>query len=113
MLELKQQACEVCRADTPPVSAAALAQLMPQIPEWQVVVDDDVTQLRREFEFRNFAQALAFGNRVGELAEAENHHPAILIEWGKVTLSWWTHTIRGLHINDLILAARCDQAYAP
>ena len=85
---------------------------MPAIPYWQVVVVDGVMQLMREFAFRNFAQAMAFSNRVGDISEAEDHHPAILTEWGKVTVTWWTHTIRGLHNNDLVLAARTDQAYA-
>lgn len=113
MVELSKQACEACRADAPLISDAELRQFMPAIPDWQVIVVDTVMQLTREFEFRNFAQAMAFSNRVGDLAEAENHHPAILTEWGKVTVTWWSHKIRGLHKNDLILAARTDQVYAP
>jgi 4a-hydroxytetrahydrobiopterin dehydratase len=113
MVELSKQACEACRAGAPLISDAELKQLMPAIPDWQVIVVDSVMQLTREFEFRNFAQAMAFSNRVGDLAEAENHHPAILTEWGKVTITWWSHKIRGLHRNDLILAARTDQVYAP
>ena len=77
------------------------------------IVVDGIMQLQREFRFPDFAQAMVFTNRVGELAEAENHHPAILTEWGRVTVTWWSHKIRGLHRNDLILAARTDQAYAP
>jgi 4a-hydroxytetrahydrobiopterin dehydratase len=83
--------------------------MMPNIPDWSVIVVDGVMQLSREFDFRNFAQALAFTNRVGEIAEAEDHHPAILTEWGKVTVTWWSHKIRGLHKNDLIMAARTDE----
>jgi len=113
MIELSEQACEACRADAPLVSDATLQRLLPEIPDWRVIEVDGVRQLTREFGFRNFAQALAFTNRVGNLAEAEDHHPAILTEWGKVTVTWWTHTIRGLHNNDLVLAARTDQAYAP
>ncbi len=113
MVELSKQNCEACRADAPLISDADLKQLMPAIPDWQVIVVDGIMQLTREFKFRNFVQAMAFSNRVGELAEAENHHPAILTEWGKVTITWWSHKIRGLHKNDLILAARTDQVYAP
>ena len=113
MQKLSEQACEACRADAPLVSDEDLQRLLPVIPEWQVIEVDGVRQLRREFVFRNFAGALAFTNRVGELAEAEDHHPAILTEWGRVTVSWWTHKIHGLHQNDLILAARTDQVYAP
>jgi 4a-hydroxytetrahydrobiopterin dehydratase len=112
MVELNQQACEVCRADTPRIGEDELPRLMLEIPHWSAVVVDDVTQLSREYKFGNFAEAMAFSNRVGEIAEVEDHHPAILTEWGKVTITWWTHTIRGLHINDLIMAARTDLAYA-
>ena len=112
MVELSEQACEACRVGAPLVSDEELQRLLPTIPGWRVIEVDGVRQLTREFEFKNFAQALAFTNRVGDLAEAENHHPAILTEWGKVTVTWWTHKIHGLHRNDLILAARTDQAYA-
>jgi 4a-hydroxytetrahydrobiopterin dehydratase len=112
MTDLSEQGCEACSADAPLISEDELRRLMPAIADWQVVVVDDVMQLTREFSFKNFAQAMAFSNRVGDLAEAENHHPAILTEWGKVTITWWSHKIRGLHNNDLILAARTDQVYA-
>jgi 4a-hydroxytetrahydrobiopterin dehydratase len=112
MTELSEQRCEACRADAPLISDDDLRRLMPAIPDWQVVVVDGVMQLRREFSYKNFAEAMAFSNRVGDLAEAENHHPAILTEWGKVTITWWSHKIRGLHKNDLIMAARTDQVYA-
>ncbi len=112
MTDLSEQGCEACRADAPLISADELRRLLPSIPDWQVLVVDDVKQLTREFSFKNFAQAMAFSNRVGELAEAENHHPSILTEWGKVTITWWSHKIRGLHKNDLIMAARTDQVYA-
>ena len=113
MTELSKQACEACRADAPLISDDELRELMPSIPDWQVVVVDGIMQLQREFGFPDFVSALAFSNRVGELAETENHHPAILTEWGRVTVTWWSHKIRGLHRNDLILAARTDLVYAP
>ena len=111
MTNLSQQQCESCRADAPKVSDEELKQLMPKIPDWSVIVVDGVMQLSRDFKFRNFEQAMAFSNLVGDLAEAENHHPAILTEWGRVTVTWWTHKIHGLHKNDLILAARTDEVY--
>jgi 4a-hydroxytetrahydrobiopterin dehydratase len=112
MTELSKQGCEACRADAPRIGDDELHQLMSSIPDWQVIVVDGVMQLQREFKFRDFAQALTFSNRVGGIAEAENHHPAILTEWGKVTVTWWSHKIRGLHRNDLIMAARTDEVYA-
>jgi 4a-hydroxytetrahydrobiopterin dehydratase len=112
MFDLSKQSCEACRANAPRVSDEDLKLLMPNIPDWQVIVVDGVMQLSREFGFSNFEQAMAFSNRVGEIAEVEDHHPAILTEWGKVTVSWWSHKIRGLHKNDLIMAARTDEVYA-
>lgn len=112
MFDLSKQSCEACRADAPRVSDEDLKLLMPNIPDWQVIVVDGVMQLSREFGFSNFEQAMAFSNRVGEIAEAEDHHPAILTEWGKVTVAWWSHKIKGLHKNDLIMAARTDEVYA-
>jgi len=112
MFDLSKQSCEACRADAPTVSDEDLKLLMPNIPDWQVIVVDSVMQLSREFSFSNFEQAMAFSNRVGEIAEAEDHHPAILTEWGKVTVAWWSHKIKGLHKNDLIMAARTDEVYA-
>ena len=109
MSELANQRCEACRADAPKVSEQELEALMHDLPDWQPQVENGELQLRREFNFRNFKEALAFTNRLGELAEAEFHHPAILTEWGKVTVSWWTHKIGGLHRNDFIMAARTDQ----
>jgi 4a-hydroxytetrahydrobiopterin dehydratase len=112
MFDLSKQSCEACRADAPKVSDEDLKLLMPDIPDWSVIVVDGVMQLSREFGFKNFAQAMAFSNRVGDIAETEDHHPAILTEWGKVTITWWSHKIKGLHKNDLIMAARTDEVYA-
>lgn len=107
--QLKTQVCEACRADAPKVSDEELAQLIKQIPDWVPVVRDDVMMLEREYKFKNFKLALAFANQVAELAEAEFHHPSILLEWGKVTITWWTHAIHGLHKNDFICAAKTDE----
>jgi 4a-hydroxytetrahydrobiopterin dehydratase len=108
MEQLAEQKCEACRADAPRVTEVEIAVLRPQIPDWELVTRDGIPQLVRAFRFRNFAEALAFTNRVGALAEDEGHHPAILTEWGRVTVSWWTHKIHGLHRNDFIMAAKTD-----
>ncbi|PTB88465.1 4a-hydroxytetrahydrobiopterin dehydratase [Pseudidiomarina aestuarii] len=112
MSELQQQKCEACNADAPQVTDEELASLMREIPDWTPVVRDGVMQLEREFKFKNFKLALAFTNRVGEVAEAEFHHPTLTTEWGKVTVTWWTHGIHGLHKNDFIMAARTDAVLA-
>ncbi len=109
MSGLEKQQCVACRADAPRVSDEELAELIRQIPDWTPVVRDGIMQLERVFPFGNFVEAMAFTNRVGELAEAQGHHPAILTEWGKVTVTWWTHKIKGLHRNDFIMAAKTDR----
>ncbi|MCK7597702.1 4a-hydroxytetrahydrobiopterin dehydratase [Microbulbifer sp. CAU 1566] len=109
MTELAAQACEACRADAPLVSDEELAELIREIPDWTPEVRDGVMQLERVFKFRNFKLALAFTNRVGEIAEEVGHHPALLTEWGKVTVTWWSHEAGGLHKNDFIMAARTDK----
>ena len=112
MAELSKQKCEACRADAPKITDEELRELMPVIPDWEIILVDGVMQLSRVFKFNNFVEAMAFSNRVGEIAEDEGHHPAITTEWGKVTVTWWTHKIGGLHKNDLIMAARTDEVVA-
>lgn len=106
---LTQMKCVACHKGEPTVTDAEIAEFHPQVSEWQIVERDGIKRLERVFKFDNFAQALAFANKVGELAEAEGHHPALLTEWGKVTVQWWTHKIKGLHRNDFIMAAKTDK----
>lgn len=109
MSTLTQQHCEACRADAPKVGEQEQAELQREVPEWEIIEESGEQQLKRVFAFRDFAAALVFTNKVAELAESENHHPALLLEYGKVTVRWWTHKIGGLHRNDFIMAARTDQ----
>ncbi|WP_309044263.1 4a-hydroxytetrahydrobiopterin dehydratase [Marinobacter sediminicola] len=111
MSGLAEQLCEACNANAPKVTDEEKRAFHKDVQEWDILSVDGEEQLRRVFKFRNFAQALAFTNTVGERAEEENHHPAILLEYGKATISWWTHSIGGLHKNDFIMAARTDSAY--
>jgi 4a-hydroxytetrahydrobiopterin dehydratase len=118
-MRLAQQACSVCSPDAARIGAEQAQALLTQLPDWQLLSEPaqtagkpataSVDKLVKAYLFKNFAEALTFANRVGELAEAEDHHPALLVEWGKVTVTWWTHSIDGLHQNDFILAARCDE----
>ena len=108
MARLTEMRCVACRAGEPTVTDSELAELRPEVSDWDLIEVDGIKRLRREFRFPDFAQALAFTNAVGEIAEAEDHHPALLTEWGRVTVSWWTHKIRGLHRNDFIMAAKTD-----
>ncbi|WP_108649895.1 4a-hydroxytetrahydrobiopterin dehydratase [Dongshaea marina] len=107
-MSLNTQECEACRVGAPKVDRNELDQFLQELPEWKLVVKEGIEQLERVYRFKNFRQALAFTNRVGEMAEQEGHHPGLLTEWGKVTVTWWTHSIQGLHKNDFICAAKCD-----
>lgn len=93
------------------LSAEQIAIWSTQIPIWNITEREGIPHLERVFKFQDFAQALAFTNRVGALAEAEDHHPAILTEWGRVTVTFWTHFLNGLHLNDFIAAAKVDLLY--
>ncbi|MER3403876.1 MAG: 4a-hydroxytetrahydrobiopterin dehydratase [Chloroflexota bacterium] len=111
MATLVTMRCTACRGGEPTLTDVEIAELHPQVPDWRLVERDGIKRLERVFTFRNFTQALAFTNAVGAIAEAEGHHPAILTEWGRVTVTWWTHKIKGLHRNDFIMAAKTDQLY--
>ncbi|MBA3449617.1 MAG: 4a-hydroxytetrahydrobiopterin dehydratase [Chloroflexia bacterium] len=102
------ETCVACRRDAPLVTTEEVETLTPLIPDWITEDHAGVPRLVRVFRVPTFRDALGFTQRVGELAEAEGHHPALLTEWGKVTVSWWTHKIRGLHRNDFIMAAKTD-----
>lgn len=106
---LSDQHCEVCRKDSKPVTEQELAGFLQEHPQWQCLQDAGVNKLRREYQFDDYAQGLKFTNELAALAEKEDHHPDILLQWGKVTLTWWTHSINGLHKNDCIMAAKSDQ----
>ena len=90
------------------MTEAEIAELGPGVRDWRLLERDGIARLERVFQFASFADALAFTNRVGALAEEQGHHPALLTEWGRVTVTWWTHKIRGLHRNDFIMAAKTD-----
>ena len=108
MTDLTEMTCEACRFDAPKAADQERAEFSQQIPDWDVVVVDGVERLKRQFKLKNYAQAVVLTNRIAELAEKEDHHPLIVLEWGKVTVEWWTHKIGGLHRNDFISAAKTD-----
>lgn len=112
MSALVEQRCEACRADSPVVSESKRAELLTELREWACEPVAGVDQLIAHFSFEDFVSGLTFVQRVADIAEAENHHPRLVLEWGRVEVSWWTHTIRGLHMNDFILAARTSALYA-
>jgi 4a-hydroxytetrahydrobiopterin dehydratase len=107
MATLAQRECVPCKGGTPPLKGRAAAELAGQLSGgWRVV---DEHHLEKEYSFHNFREALDFTNRIGELAEAQGHHPDIYLAWGKVRLTIWTHKIDGLTESDFVLAAKADQ----
>jgi len=112
MADYENQHCEACRADAPLASPGAIRAFLDTHADWSLLKQDGIDRLVRTYTFRDFAGALAFANEIGALAEAEGHHPALLVEWGRVRVEWWSHKIRGLHENDFIMAAKCDIAHA-
>lgn len=108
MTDLASQKCIPCRGGDPSLTESEIAELLPQIPEWQTVTQDSIPRLQRVFKFKDYAQAVEFTTKVAALAEEEDHHPLIVLEWGKVTVQWWTHVVKGLHRNDFIMAAKTD-----
>jgi 4a-hydroxytetrahydrobiopterin dehydratase len=115
MIPLHQQRCKICRRGDPSLSDTDIIRLHREIPNWEVKRKDGHRCLERVFIFRNFAYAMGFVVQAGKLAHEENHHPLIIIEYDAVTITWWTHKVEGLHINDFIMAAKIDllsQSYA-
>jgi 4a-hydroxytetrahydrobiopterin dehydratase len=109
MTYLAELKCVACRGGEPTLTSEQVADLQPQVPDWHVKDVDGVPRLERTFKFRDFIEAMAFTNKVGLIAEKQDHHPLIVTEYGKVTVAWWTHKIKGLHQNDFIMAAKTDQ----
>ena len=85
--------------------------LLIKIPSWIIYEDDGIKKLVCSFAFSNYQQSVDFTNKIANLAEKEDHHPEILLEWGKVTVTWWSHKINGLHMNDFICASKTDDLY--
>jgi 4a-hydroxytetrahydrobiopterin dehydratase len=106
MSDLAQRSCVPCRGGVPPLTEEQIRPLQKQVQQWNVVNNHHI---EREFAFPDFKSALAFVNRVGDIAEEQGHHPDIALAWGKVGVSIWTHKINGLTESDFILAAKIDR----
>lgn len=111
MNELAQQHCSPVRSTSPRLPQDEITRLSRILTDWKTFEKDGELRLEKSFKFKDFTQAVVFTNRVAKVANEEDHHPAILTEWGKVTVTWWTHVIQGLHMNDFIMAAKTDQLY--
>lgn len=111
-MPLTAERCEACHKGALQVPADQVPELLREIPDWSLIEADGVNHLRRVFRIKGWLPAVAFTNEVAAIANAEDHHPAILTEWGRVTVTWWTHAIKGLHRNDFIMAAKTDELFA-
>ena len=104
--DLARRQCVPCRKGTPVLEPARVESLRRQLsPDWRVI---DGHHLQREISLKDFRQSIALANRIGEIAEGQNHHPDLLVSWGKLGITLFTHAIGGLHENDFVLAARID-----
>lgn len=108
MTTLADRSLETCNKNSTALSDSDIQPLLKELMDWKVDCDGGFSHIFKTYTFKDFVTAQAFANAIADLAEQENHHPRICIEWGKVTVSWWTHTVSGLFINDFIMAARCD-----
>ncbi len=111
MTELLKSSCEACRADAPVLKDNEIKVLLSQIPSWKVYIEEDIKKIICSYIFINYTDSRNFLNKVADLAEEEDHHPEIILEWGKVTVSWWSHKIKGLHKNDFICASKTDALF--
>jgi 4a-hydroxytetrahydrobiopterin dehydratase len=109
--KLAEMQCSPPRGDEPPLTEGKIEEMLPRVPDWDVVEEDGMKKLRRAFDFSSFAEALDFTNRVGQIAEEERHHPVVTLMWGRATVTWYAHRINGLHKNDFIMAAKTDERY--
>lgn len=111
MNELAQLHCSAITSNSARLNAREIEQYLVKLPGWQVYEKEGEPRLEKTFQLKDFNRAVDFTNRVAHIANEEDHHPAILTEWGKVTVTWWTHRIKSLHLNDFIMAAKTEQLY--
>ena len=108
MTSLADKQCVPCKGGVPPLTDTDIAPLLAQLDEWNVI---DTHHLVKQYKLKNFVQALDLVNRIGAVAEEQNHHPDIFLAWGKVEVKIWTHKINGLTESDFVFAAKCDRAF--
>ena len=108
-MDLASLKCVACRGGDPALTANEIASLQPDVPEWEIIELDGIQRLQRVFKLKNFVESLEVTNKIGVIAEEEDHHPLIIVEWGRITVQWWTHVVKGLHKNDFIMAAKTDK----
>ena len=111
MIDYASKICEACSADAPEATKTEIKEFLQEYQEWSLSTDVDFPQLKREYIFKNFLEAQKFTNQIGDIAEKEGHHPSIMLEYGKVTVRWWSHKIKSLHLKDFILSSKTETIY--
>ncbi|GIV66710.1 MAG: pterin-4-alpha-carbinolamine dehydratase [Bellilinea sp.] len=111
MSDLSHERCVKPQKGMPSLSKNEIDNLLPQAEGWMVLDSEEVPKLQKIFRFKRYKECLDFAVAVGLIADEQDHHPKIIIEYGKVTVEWWTHVVNGLHRNDFIMAAKTDQIY--
>ena len=109
MINLAAGQCVACRGGEPTLADAEIEDLLLHVIGWQVMEVDGIKRLEKVFKLKNFVDAVEFTNKIAVIAEEQGHHPLIITEWGRVTVQWWTHKIKGLHRNDFIMAAKTEE----
>ena len=111
MKSLSKSNCEACSADAEPLSADEIKALLVEAEGWELITEDNIKKLTRSFNTGNYARSMTFTNAVAALAQESDHHPLLIVEYGRVTVVWWSHKIKGLHLNDFIMASRTSDAF--
>ncbi|MFX0108917.1 MAG: 4a-hydroxytetrahydrobiopterin dehydratase [Candidatus Hodarchaeota archaeon] len=109
--DISSLACMPCRGGIPPLIDTKIREHMKAVLEWRLK-EDGPNRIEKTFKFKDFNEAMSFVNKVADVAEKQDHHPVIFIHWNRVTLTFWNHSIDGLHYNDFIMAAKIDRLYA-
>jgi len=113
MKPLATAQCEACDINAKSLTEAEINKLLIPISDWQLVIESSIQKLRRIFITKNYIQSMHFTNAIAEIAEKENHHPHLIVEYSSVTVTWWSHKIKGLHKNDFIMAAKTNELFIP
>lgn len=109
MINLAAGHCVACRGDVPSLGESEISELRIHVSQWEIITQDGVLRLQRVFKLKDFLEAVNFANKIAVISEEQGHHPLMITEWGRVTVQWWTHKVRGLHRNDFIMAAKTDE----
>ena len=110
MTILSQQTCSACEIGAPVVAKHEQIKLLNDLDGWKID-HSGISKLIKKFKFINYQDSVKFANLIVDLAESQDHHPKITLEWDSVNLEWWSHKVKGLHINDFICAAKSDEIF--